>query len=96
MIGVLAKLRASHGHLDGLWQDDLFPHVQDHYGGLAATEIGARGSDRKRIAGGRFLRRTWWYRSVSRPQYGAKVTGIELTPSRVSGAYADIYNEKNL
>ena len=32
---IFAKLRASRGHLDGLRPDDLFPHDQDHYGGLA-------------------------------------------------------------
>lgn len=47
---ILAKLRASRGHLDGLRPDDLFPHDQDHYGGLAATDELARGgSDRKQI-----------------------------------------------
>ena len=41
---ILAKLRASRGHLDGLRPDDLFPHDQDHYGGLAATDELARGA----------------------------------------------------
>lgn len=31
---ILAKVRTSRGHLDGLRPDDLFPHDQDHYGGL--------------------------------------------------------------
>jgi sarcosine/dimethylglycine N-methyltransferase len=84
---ILAKLRANRGHLDGLRPDDLFPHDQDHYGGLAATDELARGAQigsETRVAdfcaglGGtvRYLAHT----------YGAKVTGIELTPSRVSGA----------
>ena len=84
---ILAKLRASRGHLDGLRPEELFPHDQDHYGGLAATDELARGaqvSNGSRVAdfcaglGGtvRYLAR----------KYGADVTGIELTPARVSGA----------
>jgi len=84
---ILAKLRASRGHLDGLRPEELFPHDQDHYGGLAATDELARGaqvSNGSRVAdfcaglGGtvRYLAH----------KYGADVTGIELTPARVSGA----------
>src|SRR5829696_6147678 len=39
---ILTKLRASRGHLDGLRPEELFPHDQDHYGGLAATDELAR------------------------------------------------------
>ena len=46
---IFAKLRASRGHLNGLRPDDLFPHDQDHYGGLAATDELAR---RAQIANG--------------------------------------------
>jgi cyclopropane fatty-acyl-phospholipid synthase-like methyltransferase len=84
---ILAKLRASRGHLDGLRPEDLFPHDQDHYGGLKATDELARGAqigDGLRVAdfcaglGGtvRYLAH----------KYGADVTGIELTPARVAGA----------
>jgi sarcosine/dimethylglycine N-methyltransferase len=84
---ILTKLRASRGHLDGLRPEELFPHDQDHYGALAATDELARGaqvSHGTRVAdfcaglGGtvRYLAHT----------YGADVTGIELTPARVSGA----------
>ena len=84
---ILAKLRASRGHLEGLRPDDLFAHDQDHYGGLAATDALARGAqigNGSRVAdfcaglGGtvRYLAH----------RYGANVTGIELTPSRVAGA----------
>jgi cyclopropane fatty-acyl-phospholipid synthase-like methyltransferase len=84
---ILAKLRASRGHLDSLRPDDLYPHDQDHYGGLAATDELARGAQigsGSRVAdfcaglGGtvRYLAH----------KYGARVTGIELTPSRVAGA----------
>jgi sarcosine/dimethylglycine N-methyltransferase len=84
---ILAKLRASRGHLDGLRPEELFPHDQDHYGGLAATDELAGGaliSNGSRVAdfcaglGGtvRYLAH----------KFGADVTGIELTPARVSGA----------
>ena len=84
---ILAKLRASRGHLDDLRPDELFPHDQDHYGGLTATDELAREAqigNGSRVAdfcaglGGtvRYLAH----------KYGADVTGIELTPVRVSGA----------
>jgi sarcosine/dimethylglycine N-methyltransferase len=84
---IFAKLRASRGHLESLRPDDLFPYDQDHYGGLAATDELARGAriaSESRVAdfcaglGGtvRYLAH----------KYGANVTGIELTPSRVAGA----------
>jgi sarcosine/dimethylglycine N-methyltransferase len=41
---ILAKLRAGRGNLDGLRPEDLFPHDQDHYGGIAATDELAQGS----------------------------------------------------
>src|SRR6185437_5586319 len=84
---ILAKLRTSRGHLDGLRPDDLFPHDQDHYGGLAATDELARGA---RIASG--TRVTDFCAGLGGTvrylahKYGAKVTGIELTPSRVAAA----------
>lgn len=84
---ILAKLRASRGHLDGLRPEELFAHDQDHYGGLTATDELARAAqigNGSRVAdfcaglGGtvRYLAH----------RYGADVTGIELTPARVAGA----------
>ena len=84
---ILAKLRASRGHLDAVRPEELFPHDQDHYGGTAATDELAKGAqieNGSRVAdfcaglGGtvRYLA----YR------YGANVVGIELTPARVVGA----------
>jgi len=84
---ILAKLRTSRGHLDDLRPEDLFPHDQDHYGGLAATDelvLAAQITSGTRVAdfcaglGGtvRYLAH----------KHGANVTGIELTPSRVAGA----------
>src|SRR5260221_12353395 len=78
---ILAKLRASRGHLDVLRPDDLFPHDQDHYGGLAATDELARGAQ---IASGSRVADFFAGLGGSGPdlghQYGGKVTGIGFTP----------------
>jgi SAM-dependent methyltransferase len=84
---ILAKLAAARGTLDGLTPDDLFPHDQDHYGGLAANDalaqaarigIGSKVTDLCAGLGGpaRYIAH----------RFGAIVTGIELTPARVAGA----------
>jgi sarcosine/dimethylglycine N-methyltransferase len=84
---ILAKLNASRGHLDDVAPEELFPHDQDHYGGLEANDAlaahagivkGARVVDFCAGLGGpsRYLAH----------RYGADVTGIELTPARVKGA----------
>ena len=76
---VLAKLRGSRGHLNNLRPDELFPHDQDHYGGLAATDELARGAQIGKAsqvadfcAG---LGGTVRYLAY---KYGANVTGIEF------------------
>ena len=84
---ILAKLKENRGHLEGLRPEELWPHDQDHYGGIAATDelaCGAHIGNGSRVAdfcaglGGtvRYLAH----------KYGANVTGIELTPARVAGA----------
>lgn len=84
---IVAKLKAARGHLDNVSPEELFPHDQDHYGGLAANDalaalagIGARSRVADFCAGlagpARYLAH----------RYGADVTGIELTPARVKGA----------
>jgi SAM-dependent methyltransferase len=84
---ILARLEAARGTLEGLQPDDLFPHDQDHYGGLAANDALAkcarigRGSKVVDLCAGlggpaRYLAH----------HFGADVTGIELTPARVAGA----------
>jgi sarcosine/dimethylglycine N-methyltransferase len=84
---IFAKLRASRGHIESLRPDDLFPYDQDHYGGLAATDELASGA--RIVSGSRVadfcagLGGTVRYLAH---KYGANVTGIELTPSRVAGA----------
>ena len=86
---ILTKLEAARGTLDGLRPDELFPHDQDHYGGLPANDAlaaaarigpGSRVVDFCAGLGGpaRYLAH----------RYGADVTGIELTPARVAGAIA--------
>src|SRR5262249_28463417 len=66
---ILAKLRLSRGDLNSLRPDELFPHDQDHYGGLAATDELARGAQiGKTSQVADFLRRTWWHCPISRTQ----------------------------
>jgi len=84
---IVAKLQASRGHLDHLGPEELFPHDQDHYGGLAANDALA---ERARI--GKGTRVADFCAGLGGParyfayRYGADVTGIELTPARAKGA----------
>src|SRR3954452_2414752 len=84
---ILTKLRASRGHLDGLRPEELFPHDQDHYGGLSATDELARGAQiTSRTSVADFCAGLGGTVRYLAHNYGANVTGIELTPSRVAGA----------
>ena len=87
LVIVLARLEKARGGLEGLQPSDLWPHDQDHYGGLpandrlaerAAISAGSRVADFCAGLGGPAR----YYADV----YGADVTGIELTPDRVVGA----------
>ena len=84
---VLAKLRESRGHLNGLRPEELYPHDQDHYGGLEANDAlagltrmkaGIRVADFCAGLGG--PARYWADR------YGVEVIGIDLNSSRIKGA----------
>jgi len=84
---ILARLKASRGHLDGLTPDELFPHDQDHYGGLAANDLlAARGGIGKDTLVVDFCAGLGGPSRYFAHRYGADVTGIELTPARVRGA----------
>jgi sarcosine/dimethylglycine N-methyltransferase len=84
---ILSKLTASRGHLDGLRPEDLFPHDQDHYGGLQATDQLARGAMiGKGVRVADFCAGLGGTARYLAHRYGADVTGIELTPARVAGA----------
>ncbi|MBV9559617.1 MAG: methyltransferase domain-containing protein [Bradyrhizobium sp.] len=84
---ILAKLAASRGHLDGLVPEELFPHDQDHYGGLAANDALAQ-----RAGIGPGTRVVDFCAGLGGParylaqRHGADVTGIELALARVRGA----------
>ena len=84
---IKAKLRAARGHLENVQPEELWPHDQDHYGGVAATDALAaaasigRGTEVADFCAG--LGGTVRYLAH---RYGARVTGIELTPSRVAAA----------
>jgi len=84
---IIAKVRASRGHLENLTPEDLYPHDQDHYGGLTANDALAhraeiRAGDRVAdfCAGLGGPARYWAHR------LGADFVGIDLNPSRVRGA----------
>ena len=84
---ILAKLKASRGHLNDVAPEELFPHDQDHYGGLEANDALAA-----RAGIGKGNRVVDFCAGLGGPSrylahcYGADVTGIELTPARVKGA----------
>lgn len=84
---IKAKLLAARGNLTGITPDELFPHDQDHYGGLDANDALAQ---RAQIKAG--MRVADFCAGLGGParyfahRYGAEVTGIELTPARVRGA----------
>ena len=84
---ILAKLNASRGHLNDLAPEELFPHDQDHYGGLAANDALA-----ERAGIGKGTKVVDFCSGLGGPsryfahRYGADVIGIELTPARVKGA----------
>jgi sarcosine/dimethylglycine N-methyltransferase len=84
---IIAKVRASRGHLENLTPEDLYPHDQDHYGGLSANDALAERASIRRdehvadfCAGLGGPARCWSRR------FGAEVTGIDLNPARVRGA----------
>jgi len=84
---ILAKVAAGRGSLDGLVPADLYPHDQDHYGGLAANDaLHARAhvTEEARVldlcAG---LAGPARYCAAER---GARVTALELNPGRAAGA----------
>src|SRR5262249_32047396 len=54
---ILAKLKASRGHLNDVAPEESFPHDQDHYGGLDANGALAQRRHRQRNSCGGFLRR---------------------------------------
>jgi sarcosine/dimethylglycine N-methyltransferase len=84
---ILAKLNVSRGHLNDIAPEELFPHDQDHYGGLDANDVLA-----ERAGIGKGSRIVDFCAGLGGParymahRYGADVTGIELTPARVKGA----------
>jgi sarcosine/dimethylglycine N-methyltransferase len=84
---IKARLLDARGNLAGIAPDELFPHDQDHYGGLAANDALA---ERAGIAPGTkvadFCAGLGGPARYLAHRYGADVTGIELTPARVRGA----------
>jgi ubiquinone/menaquinone biosynthesis C-methylase UbiE len=81
------RCEAKRGTLDGLTPADLYPHDQDHYGGLAANDaLHARAQVRE---GGRVLDLCAGLAGPARycaAERGALVTALELNPGRAAGA----------
>src|SRR5260370_36517952 len=84
---ILAKLNASRGHLNDVAPEELFPHDQDHYGGLEANDaLAARAGIGK---GARVVDFCAGLRGPSRyfaHPSGADLTGIQFTPATGEGA----------
>jgi sarcosine/dimethylglycine N-methyltransferase len=84
---IKAKLRAARGHLEGVRPEELWPHDQDHYGGIAATDaLAAAASIGPGTTVADFCAGLGGTVRYLAHRYGADVTGIELTPSRVAAA----------
>ena len=84
---ILAKVAAERGTLDGLGARDLYPHDQDHYGGLHANDAL---HERARIARGtRVLDLCAGLGGPARycaERCGAHIVALELNPGRAEGA----------
>lgn len=84
---ILEKLEAEHGRTSGLSPTDLFPHDQDHYGGLEANDAIA---ERAGLAPG--MEVADFCAGLGGParylahKFGVRVTGVELNARRVEGA----------
>lgn len=84
---IKAKLEAARGGLAGVAPEELWPHDQDHYGGLEANDELARAAT---LAPGMAV--VDFCAGLGGParylahRFAVTVTGIELTPARVAGA----------
>jgi sarcosine/dimethylglycine N-methyltransferase len=84
---IIAKVRASRGHLENLTPEDLYPHDQDHYGGLSANDaLAERASIRRDERVADFCAGLGGPARYWSGRFGAEVTGIDLNPARVRGA----------
>jgi ubiquinone/menaquinone biosynthesis C-methylase UbiE len=83
---ILHKLKQLRGSIESVRPDELFDFDQDHYGGLAANDRLAREA---MISSGSlvadFCAGLGGTARYFAHQFGAEVTGIELTPARVQG-----------
>lgn len=85
---ILARLSARRGNLDALVPEDLFPHDQDHYGGLDVVDAlaqRARIGPQRQVAD--FCAGLGGPARYLAHKYGAVVTCIELNPDRAPGAW---------
>ena len=84
---ILAKVTARGANIAALSEDDLKDFDQDHYGGTGAVEALAEAARVRAehhvldVCSGMGGPARWLAR-----RYGCRVTGVDLTPSRVEGA----------
>jgi ubiquinone/menaquinone biosynthesis C-methylase UbiE len=84
---ILAKLLAGRGHLNRLSPEELYPHDQDHYGGLEAVDaLAARAAITQGCRVADFCAGLAGPARYLAQRYGAIVTCIELNPDRAPGA----------
>jgi len=84
---ILAKVKAEHGSLEGLTPVDLYPHDQDHYGGLAANDKLLDCADVR--TGNRVLDLCAGLCGPARyaaAERGASMVALEFNPGRAAGA----------
>jgi ubiquinone/menaquinone biosynthesis C-methylase UbiE len=85
---ILARLSAQRGNLDALVPEDLYPHDQDHYGGLEVVDALAQRAmvgPQRQVAD--FCAGLGGPARYLAHKYGAVVTCIELNPDRAPGAW---------
>lgn len=85
---ILARLSAQRGNLDSLVPEDLYPHDQDHYGGLEVVDALAQRAmigPQRQVAD--FCAGLGGPARYLAHKYGAVVTCIELNPDRAPGAW---------
>jgi sarcosine/dimethylglycine N-methyltransferase len=86
---IIDKVKAARGSLDGVTPQELWPHDQDHYGGLEANErLANRAGLQPAMKVADFCAGLGgparWYAVTC----DVDVTGIDITPERVKGAAA--------
>ena len=84
---ILARLKTARGSLEGVAPEELYPHDQDHYGGLGANDaLAARAGLKAGMHVVDFCAGLGGPARYYARRFGVSVTGIEINPDRVAGA----------